>query len=335
MTTNIEHLKSRLLSALTNNLSGFILQYDPVIKEWRKTNMMKIQDKYTMIRPLGKGIQGFVFLGEDRETNKIYAIKGINYVSYIMGRKKDKMAIFLDNTVEEINNLYELKPDNEYTVTVENVYIDSGRKFIYIVMEYLEGDELKDVDYKELNIKQLWKIYHDLIYGLDYIHSKNIAHKDIKEANLIMDIKTNTFKYVDFGLSCSKQVCMRAVGTPLYLSPESFDSKNKYIDLQHAKKQDIWALGVVLYNITNNKTFANFKSVKGMINYYEDKQYFGIKEIDGGVMKFDSTSNKYFNTIIEKCLTLNAVDRADIAELKTILDNIDNLAESELVRSLN
>lgn len=85
--------------------------------------------------------------------------------------------------------------------------------------------------------------------GIAYLHSKGIAHRDIKLDNILIEEKTKMIKIIDFGFACftrdgrgSKQMHKIFCGTPSYMCPELV----KKLDYD-AEKVDVWALGVLLY----------------------------------------------------------------------------------------
>lgn len=81
--------------------------------------------------------------------------------------------------------------------------------------------------------------------AIEYIHSHDISHRDIKMENILIETKTNTVKMIDFGFSCaSKERLKIFCGTPSYMSPEIVSKKEYY-----GGPADIWACGVLLYSL--------------------------------------------------------------------------------------
>lgn len=99
------------------------------------------------------------------------------------------------------------------------------------------------------------KTFYQLMSAVEYIHSMDIFHRDIKLENILVEAKTGTIKLIDFGFSCiSKERLKIFCGTPSYMSPEIV-SKKEYF----GGPADIWACGVLLYTLLFG-TFP-FKSV--------------------------------------------------------------------------
>ncbi len=104
---------------------------------------------------------------------------------------------------------------------------------------YLKMKTAKRLDEEEAKV-----VFKQLAEGLQYLHKNNIAHRDMKLENLLIDEEHNV-KIIDFGFSLvtprTKPLNL-CCGTPSYMSPELMARKNYYGHLV-----DIWALGIILY----------------------------------------------------------------------------------------
>ena len=99
------------------------------------------------------------------------------------------------------------------------------------------------------------KMFFQLMSAVEYMHSHDVAHRDIKLENVLIEQKSGTVKLIDFGFSClSKERLKIFCGTPSYMSPEIVSKKEYY-----GGPSDIWACGVLLFNLLVG-TFP-FKSV--------------------------------------------------------------------------
>ena len=103
---------------------------------------------------------------------------------------------------------------------------------------------LKSKAAKKLNESEVKLIFKQLVDGVSYLHKNNIAHRDLKLENILIDDNKN-IKVIDFGFSLVTprnkplNVCC---GTPSYMAPELIAKKNYYGHLV-----DIWALGILLF----------------------------------------------------------------------------------------
>ena len=121
---------------------------------------------------------------------------------------------------------------------------------IYLVMEYIEGlnlqDLLKNKDKKRLNDAEAKEIFSQIIDGVSYLHENNVAHRDLKLQNVLLDA-SGTVKITDFGFAMetngSEKVKMYC-GTPSYMAPEIVERAEYRLF-----PADIWAAGVLLYAI--------------------------------------------------------------------------------------
>ena len=146
--------------------------------------------KYEIIKIIGKGGYGKVIQVKSKSNNKYYAIKEIII--------KDEMEISVENIKNEANILSKFNCNN-IVKYYDSVNIND--KF-YIVMEYCDGQNLKDfINNNELiEEKILYKIIKQICEGIKEIHSKNIIHRDIKPENIFMNDNME-IKIGDFGTS--------------------------------------------------------------------------------------------------------------------------------------
>ena len=118
----------------------------------------------------------------------------------------------------------------------------------HMVMDLMEGGPLYHLlqdDDKALSWPMRVKIMLDVAAGVDYLHSNNIVHRDIKSLNVLLDRELNP-KLCDFGLALIKSdtesqsvAHTRAVGTVRWLAPEVIPGA------KHSQRSDIWALGLI------------------------------------------------------------------------------------------
>ncbi|XP_065678388.1 mitogen-activated protein kinase kinase kinase 2 [Hydra vulgaris] len=112
-------------------------------------------------------------------------------------------------------------------------------------MEYMEGGTLHDKIIMEgaLDEKSASEKSFQILSGLIYLHSKNIIHRNIKSANILLDFEGNC-KLADYGISKQIQTirsqagCKTTIGTPYWMSPEVINST--CFDIEYEKKADIW-----------------------------------------------------------------------------------------------
>src|SRR5258708_36311532 len=117
-----------------------------------------------------------------------------------------------------------------------------------IVMEYVEGEELKRMlqSGKRFELIEVFEIMKQLLGALDYSHKQGVVHRDIKPANLMI-MPGPKVKVMDFGIarleSSSLTQVGTVVGTPTHMSPEQL------MGLTADGRADLWSSGVILYEL--------------------------------------------------------------------------------------
>ena len=162
-------------------------------------------------------------------------------------------------------------------ISFKDVFKDTKLDYFYIVMEYAnDGDLSKKIKAQKQKIfgekyfseEKIMQYFYQICRGLQYIHSKNIIHRDIKSQNIFL-MKNGKLKIGDFGiakaLTETKNNASTVIGTPYYFSPEIINGE------PYNYKTDIWSLGVVLYEMcclklpfeSNNIAQLSIKIMKG------------------------------------------------------------------------
>ncbi|XP_010452877.1 PREDICTED: serine/threonine-protein kinase SRK2G [Camelina sativa] len=190
-------------------------------------------DKYDVVKDLGSGNFGVARLLRHKDTKELVAMKYIE-----RGRKID------ENVAREIINHRSLKHPN--IIRFKEVILTPTH--LAIVMEYASGGELFDriCTAGRFSEAEARYFFQQLICGVDYCHSLQICHRDLKLENTLLDgSPAPLLKICDFGYSKSSILHSRpksTVGTPAYIAPEVL-SRREY-DGKHA---DVWSCGVTLY----------------------------------------------------------------------------------------
>ena len=196
---------------------------------------METIGKYRIIGGLGKGGFGQVYKAEDPTIGSVVAIKVLNV--------QNDEAMLRRFRAEAVTSA---KLRHKNIVTIFDFEEQNGKP--YLVMEYLDGDNLQRLlETKErVPILDKLSIMAEVAEGLQYAHEHGVIHRDIKPAN-IMRLRDGSVKIMDFGIARLTQRNTRLtavgylVGTPEYMAPEQFMSDGT------DSQCDIWAYGVVLY----------------------------------------------------------------------------------------
>jgi len=196
---------------------------------------------FKIVRVLGKGGMGTVYLAEDSALNRLVAIKVMSKIlaQYSRGRDRFLREARAMATVEH-PHLVHFHSFGEF----------SGQP--YIVMEYVEGETLAERIKRQgpLPVDESMRILRETIEALDAAWEKQIVHRDVKPSNILLDPKGRV-RVADFGLAKPLRIegdstltnTGDIIGSPHYISPEK--AQGQKADF----RSDIYSLGIVLYEM--------------------------------------------------------------------------------------
>ena len=199
--------------------------------------------KYEIIKEIGKGAMGVVYLAFDPIIERQVAIKTMN--PQLFQDKEQRERFF-----REAKSAGILQHPN--IVTIYDMGMEGDTP--YIVMEYVEGQDLDSlIKSKKLDLDTAIKIMIQLCDALAYAHSKGIIHRDIKPSNIRV-LPDNTIKIMDFGIAkkSGSDLTQTGVllGTVSYMAPEQLKEGKV------SPKSDQFSAGIVFYEmLTGNKCF--------------------------------------------------------------------------------
>ncbi len=139
---------------------------------------------------------------------------------------------------------------------VVKVFLDDDRSRLYMVLEWAEGRLLRKIlgDQPKLPLDRAIRITVGICNALDYIHHHGVVHRDLKPENIMVDSEDRV-KLIDFGIAGQTGArrltfakLSQVLGTPDYISPEQVKGK------RGDGRSDIYALGVMLYEMLTGKT---------------------------------------------------------------------------------
>ncbi|MBI4952391.1 MAG: serine/threonine protein kinase [Myxococcales bacterium] len=215
--------------------------------------------RYRILRQLGVGGMGSVYLVQDLKTDERFALK-------VLHETVVSSAGTLERFRREARTPARIDSDHVARVTDTDVATDLGG-VPFLVMEYLRGSNLQEVSEElgALPAEEVLVYLRQAAIALDKAHAIGIVHRDLKPENLFLttrDDGTPCIKVLDFGIAklsgaTGDLASYKAThtgdvfGTPLFMSPEQCKGEIDRI----CPQTDVWALGLIAYRLLTGKDF--------------------------------------------------------------------------------
>lgn len=202
---------------------------------------MEYINNIEIIKDLGAGGAASVKLGIDHNSGFPVAVK-------VLHKSLFKNETIKEKFISEANHYLYLNHPN--IVQLKDFIIKKDA--YYLVMEYIEGDTVENYINKisgPIPEEVAVPMMNEILKAIDHAHKKNVAHLDIKPANIMIS-NENEIKVLDFGISSDigKNVDGAIMGSPMYMAPEQTE-KGKVLDI----KTDIYALGITFHQMLTAK----------------------------------------------------------------------------------
>merc|ERR1712137_109444 len=187
---------------------------------------------YDLEKQIGSGSSGVVYRAKDQNTGRLVVIKRINTTNVWLRREYER----------EVTNLARLN----HPGIIKLVDHSETKNYGQIVLECMQGDLLDLIEAGQPSVEEAKEIFVQICHSVAYIHSRHLAHLDIKPENIFINSK-NRVKLGDFGSSSFWKpgepiVRFGQLGTRFYCAPEVRPNLEF-----HPGKADIWSLGILLY----------------------------------------------------------------------------------------
>ncbi len=215
---------------------------------------MVVADRFRLVRCIGQGGMGLVYLAQDLSLDRPIALKRVPQEIIFDGDARDDLR-------HEANRLLDLAHEN--VIRIHTYYDEPAWPFF--AMEYLQGPTLKEFlrarkqDGRALTPAEVLSAARQVERGLTYAHSKNIIHRDLKPGNLMLALPIggeltdkDVIKITDFGISrviadsTMRQTGKRS-GTLPYMSPEQFRGEPASV------QSDVYSLAATYYELLSGK----------------------------------------------------------------------------------
>lgn len=293
-------------------------------------NFPKKIDGYELKNILGDGATGDVYLAE--KNGQKFAFKIFKYKS--TSKKLMEKEYEISNVISPLKSPYsklsvERCPETIVCSLDKGDFLHNNKIYYYLVMEYIKGNSLFELVqlHHQLDTMTVIKFIYFICKGIDYLHSRDIAHRDIKLENIIFN--QEQLKIIDLGFGCMVNILIepedlscyedkKIYGTPVYISPQYYWLNTGNYSFEEMRemilKNDIWALGIL---------FAELCNYDNVENYYGLDMYKYLSGISKNKPK--APKPKYENIsptiqlIIEKCLILDHTQRPTAREIMDII----------------
>ena len=204
-----------------------------------------ILGRYRLVRELGRGAQGRVYLADDTHLARQVAIKMLP-----PGHQAARAA----SLIAEARTIGQLNHPN--IVTLYDAFADNGAH--YVVLEYVEGHTLEHMlrTGGRLQPNRATAIAAQMLAGLAFAHDRGIVHRDIKPANILIDAAGNA-RIMDFGIAAAAGFMDATAtwGTPRYMAPESVNNCDV------ARNADVFSVGMSLYEMLTGRPAVEGRNV--------------------------------------------------------------------------
>uniref|UniRef100_A0A8C5DK20 Serine/threonine-protein kinase Nek4 n=1 Tax=Gouania willdenowi TaxID=441366 RepID=A0A8C5DK20_GOUWI len=241
---------------------------------------------------VGKGSYGEVNLVKHKTDRKQYVIKKLNLTT---SSKRERRS-----AEQEAQLLSQLRHPN--IVTYRESWEGEDCQ-LFIVMGFCEGGDLyhrlKQQKGELLPEKQIIEWFVQIAMALQYLHERNILHRDLKTQNIFLT-KANIIKVGDLGiarvLENQNDMASTLIGTPYYMSPELFSNK------PYNHKSDVWALGCCVYEMSTLKHAFNAKDMNSLV----------YRIVEGKLPQMPSRYDPLLGDLIKSMLCKRPENRPDV-----------------------
>ncbi len=286
------------------------------------TERLILDNRFKIIKSIGTGGMGDIFLAEDLKLRRQVAIKSIK-----KGTDTDQESKM--RFLREAQTASQLEHVN--ICPIYEIYEEKNNH--YIVMQYIDGVTIDAViRYKELKIEKILDIGLQICEGMCEAHEKGIIHRDLKPGNIIID-KKGIVKILDFGLAkfregsdsmktgiinsnlTEKGIVM---GTVAYMSPEQ--ARGEVLD----NKSDIFSFGLLLYEL-----------IEGSNPFYDKEQINTLYNVINKDIEFTDKFSPELSGLISSLTRKRKAERlSDFKLVKDVLQNIRDTVKPDKEKNI-
>lgn len=235
-------------------MSIYFGDFDPLIHRLDSSGFVEEEkplkqiNQYLLVQKLGYGSYAKVYLAINVETKMLYALKRFKLCDL------QHLDAGVSQLEREVNAMRRIKHPN--IIHLYEVLHVEASDIIYLVIDYCDCGSLQhllDSNAKIPDLNDIKFIFQSVLKAVSYLHSRGMVHQDIKPSNILLCSDARVF-LADFGLGHSFQSATMVVGSPAYQAPEALnEGEFDQIDSLNPAKEDVWSLGVTLYQLLFNR----------------------------------------------------------------------------------
>jgi serine/threonine-protein kinase 11 len=287
----------------------FIKAIDPSRPGQRRIRRL---NNYLLREKIGSGSSCPVYRGLDITTNRPFAVK--RFKLYELARSDNGMA-----QLEREIRLMRMFVHPNILRLHEVLHVRSCDE-VFLVLEYADKGSLGAVIERghQLSHSDIFSILKQVVGAIKHLHDAGYVHQDIKPCNILLDL-TGRAILGDFGVGHSFQSAGMVVGTPAYQAPEALD--DSYASDEEApdvpQKEDIWALGVTLYQLLFRRLPFLGSSLFEIVNTIREQPLVvppgtddAVERLLRGMLMVDPTDRLAIEDVLAHPLVRGAADRA-------------------------
>lgn len=291
-------------------------EFETVSVEWEHEQVVKyLGAQFQVVREIGRGGMGVVFLARDIALHRLVAIKVLRYEFASSEEHRERFRREA-RTTARLNHASIVALHTFGEVASDEI---DGAPFVYIVMKYVHGESLAERMRREKKIPaaEVQRILRDLALALDSAHQDRVVHRDLKAENILLERATGQAMLTDFGVALLKSLdpdraeVSKAFGTPHYMSPEQAAG-----ELDIDGRSDLYSVGVLgYYMLTGELPFSG--------QTFEALAAKHIAEAHTPLAQLAPDAPADLVAAIERCLKKNREDRFRTGrELASALESV-------------
>ncbi len=249
-----------------------------------------VANRYTIVRPLGQGGMGSVYLVEDKILDSENVAIKILHREYSFNKQHTRRFL------REVKLMHKVNHPN----VARTFDVGADGNLVYFTMEYIKGTPLDVlIDTSSFPTQNTVSIVSQMCEGIEAIHDTGIVHRDLKPGNIIL-LDDGTVKITDFGVARPQKSDLTAhneiVGSAAYVAPEIWEG-----DIV-APSVDLYSLGIIFYEIATGTVPFDAEAPAALMRLHLQSQPRAPKDLN-------KDTPAWFNRLILKLLAKSPKDR--------------------------